>query len=415
VAQASKLTETAVGNAALAPEQTKVWLWDTLVTGFGVRLRGGGSKTFWYRYRPAGGRSASPRMIRIGAWPSISVNDARKIARAHAGAVARGDNPAAEREDSKRRISSTLRQLLAEDGEYERHLKRRQIVNIKVVMSGLKRGLAELMPKDVKEITRQDFVTVITAIEDAGKPGAAEDLRKFSRTFCEWCVARGFVMANVMAGLRRPKQTRAEKLASRKRKARALADPEIVAVWNACEGRGAFGNIIRLLLLSGARRGEIAKLARDRVLSESLRLPPLHTKMGEPHEVPLTDLMRTVLASQPKTTSTLVFPSEKTGGVISGWTKLVKALQDDSGVVFTPHDLRRTCRTLMSTYRVDHDVAELAIGHQRHGLDKLYDFAELWDLRCDAFAKVSDHVTRLLHRTADPGRVVAIATLTAAS
>jgi hypothetical protein len=41
-------------------------------------------------------------------------------------------------------------------------------------------------------------------------------------------------------------------------------------------------------------------------------------------------------------------------------------------------------------------VAELAIGHQRQGLDKLYDFSQLWDLRRDAFGKVSDRVAALI-------------------
>jgi hypothetical protein len=59
----------------------------------------------------------------------------------------------------------------------------------------------------------------------------------------------------------------------------------------------------------------------------------------------------------------------------------------------------------MTAYRVDHDVAELAIGHQRQGLDRLYNFAELWELRRDAFAKVSDHVAALI----EPGKVVALA------
>jgi hypothetical protein len=52
-------------------------------------------------------------------------------------------------------------------------------------------------------------------------------------------------------------------------------------------------------------------------------------------------------------------------------------------------------------------VAELAIGHQRQGLDKLYDFAELWDLRREAFAKVSDHVAALLDQPG--GKVVPLA------
>jgi hypothetical protein len=50
-------------------------------------------------------------------------------------------------------------------------------------------------------------------------------------------------------------------------KARALKDAEIVTVGNACERHGSFGSLVRLLL-AGARRGEIAKLARNQVLSD---------------------------------------------------------------------------------------------------------------------------------------------------
>jgi hypothetical protein len=57
--------------------------------------------------------------------------------------------------------------------------------------------------------------------------------------------------------------------------------------------------------------------------------------------------------------------------------------------------------------RVDHDVAELAIGHARDGLRRQYDFAQLWDLRGEAFAKVSDHVTALLEQPS--GKVIPLA------
>jgi integrase len=124
--------------------------------------------------------------------------------------------------------------------------------------------------------------------------------------------------------------------------------------------------------------------------------------------VPLTELMRTVIEAQPTTLSALVFPSERTGGVMSGWTKAVGALQRASGVDFTLHDLRRTCRTLMSHLGVDPDIAELAIGHKRTGLARLYDFAELWEARCDAFTKVSEHVSHLVVAACDPGKVIPI-------
>ena len=67
-------------------------------------------------------------------------------------------------------------------------------------------------------------------------------------------------------------------------------------------------------------------------------------------------------------------------------------LQEDSD----NHDLRRTCRTLMSRLGVEHDIAELAIGHKRTGLDRLYNFDQAWQLRCDAFAKVTEHITTLI-------------------
>src|SRR5262245_37172823 len=102
MAQRRKLTETTVGRL-LVPATGQAMVWDSLVTGFAVRILPGGSRTFWLQYRTPGGRSGKSRMIRVGAWPSISVADARKAARALAGQVARGDDPAAERQEVKRR------------------------------------------------------------------------------------------------------------------------------------------------------------------------------------------------------------------------------------------------------------------------------------------------------------------------
>jgi integrase len=79
--------------------------------------------------------------------------------------------------------------------------------------------------------------------------------------------------------------------------------------------------------------------------------------------------MRTVIAAQPSGLSPLLFPSPVTSGRIKGWTKLVAALKDASGVdIAGLHDLRRTVRTLMSRLGVAEDIAELAIGHQRADL-----------------------------------------------
>jgi integrase len=110
--------------------------------------------------------------------------------------------------------------------------------------------------------------------------------------------------------------------------------------------------------------------------------------------------MDMVVASQPETAGKFVFPSEKTGRPIRGWSKLVPALQQNSGVTFRLHDLRRTARTLMSRLGIDDAVAEAAIGHKKKGLDALYNFDGMWDRRVAAFAAVSAHVEALT-RVAD--------------
>jgi len=123
---------------------------------------------------------------------------------------------------------------------------------------------------------------------------------------------------------------------------------------------------------------------------------PEHAKTGAQHEVPLTDLMRQVIAGAPLTTSPLLFPAVKVSGRITGWTVRVDDLRQASGVNFRLHDLRRTARTLMSQLHVPEDIAELAIGHVRADLVARYNKDTAWEGRRDAFTRVSAHVATLI-------------------
>ena len=391
-----KLTETTVGRAPV-PTSGQTMIWDSSTTGFAVRILPSGARTFWFAYRTAGGRSGKNRMVRIGTWPTVSLADARKAARKLAGQIADGKDPAAARAEAKRRHSSTLRTLFAEGGPYSQELEHRGIVARKVVLSGLNRGLHRLLGKDVADLSRRDFVAAISALAAAGKPGAAGELRKYSHRFLEWCVSTGRASHNVLAGLRRPKRSRAERLKAVSNRGRALSDDEMRRVWAAAEGLGSFGALVRLGLLTALRRGELAQIERARDLrADRIVVQPEHSKTGNPQMVPLTTLMREIIAGAPITSSLLIFPSSKTGGRLKGWTKLVAKLQQASGVAFTLHDLRRTARTLMSRLGVAEDIAELAIGHVRADLVARYNKDQAWEGRCDAFARVSAHVAALI-------------------
>ena len=387
-----KLTEARCRAARVPPGKPQIVLWDSLVTGLGLRCLPSGAKTWIFAYRAAGGgRRANSQRLRVGSWPEVSLEIARRSARGHAGAVAHGRDPATDRREERRRDKATLRLVL---GAYEHSLKQRRLVNVKTTMSSLRRGLSGLLARDVKTLTRSDYIDAISDIEDGGRLGAAQDLRKHCRTFAEWCVGKGLADHNVLAGLRRPRQTRAERLEAEE-KGRALSDAEISQIWRAAENMGSFGRLTQLALLTGMRRSELSGLRwsdiRDRIALEAR-----HTKGGAAHEIPLTGLMRATLAKQPHTSSALVFPSSRANGRISGWTKLVKRLVKESGVELTMHDTRRTCRTLMSRLGVNEDIAELAIGHQRADLIARYNKDSAWEKRVEAFEQVSTHLTQLL-------------------
>jgi integrase len=380
-------------SAGVSAGKTQTVLWDGTVTGLGLRLRASGATSWTFQYRPRGaGRSEPARKVTIGQWPSVTLDAARTAAQAMAGAVALKQDPARDLRDERNRERRNVSKAL---DDYERALERRKIVNAKTVMSTLRRGLAPFLNREVDTLTRADLVGLIDGLESAGKPGAATDLRSHARAWLEWTVSRGLTQFNVMAGLRRARSSRAERLGD-ENKSKALSDEEITALWNAAATRGAFGGMLRLGMLTAMRRDELAKLRWSDIRKDRI---VFGTKTGLMHEVPLTVLMRNVLAAQPRTTTDFVFPSSRTGGPLAGWSGLVDAAVRASGVKFLLHDLRRTVRTLMSRCGVPEEASELAIGHVRRGLIAIYNRDDGWAARVSAFEAVSAHVACLVSGT----------------
>jgi integrase len=393
---AENLTKTTIQkflSGGVPDGKSQTVLWDGAVIGLGLRLRLGGAASWMFTYRPKGAsRTEPPRRVTLGQWPGVTLDAARTAARVKAGEVASGRDPAAELRDERNRERRVVAKAL---DDYEQYLQREEIVNAKAVMSTLRRGLAPFAAREISALTRKDLVEKIEALENAGKPGAATDLRSHARAWLEWAVSGGLIQFNVMSGLRRPRSSRAKRLREES-KAKALSDEEIVALWSAAGTRGVFGGMLRLGLLTGMRRDELAGLCWNDVHDDRIVLGPDATKNGKIHEISLTSAMRAVLTAQPRTASDLVFPSSRTGSEMAGWTGLVDAANARSGVAFKLHDLRRTVRTLMSRLGVAEDIAELAIGHVRKGLVATYNKDDAWAARVSAFERVSAHVAGLV-------------------
>jgi integrase len=400
------LTEAAIIAAIMAGTNGKAYVmaWDggaSGVTGLGLRIRATGVNSWLYNYRPSGaGRSENSRAIALGRYPNVSLKDARTAARIHAGSIASGGDPAAARKAKRMQELLTVGSGL---DRYEKSLERRRYVNKATAISTLRRNLDPLLNREAARVTLFDLRQIIDAQEEDGRAGAAEYFRKHATAFFKWLVSAGYTSENPMANYKRAASTKHEKSESAAREGRALDDNEIVALWTAAEQAGAFGSLVQLGLLTGFRRNELAGLRWDEISEDRIALPAERTKTYAAHAVALTPLMADILTKQRAVQidgepSPLVFPSERgaTNGQMAGWSKLTPKLRKASGVQFSLHDLRRTCRTLAARCGVNEDIGELLIGHRRAALVQLYNKDDAWPQRKRAAELVSAHVQGLL-------------------
>ena len=320
---ANKLTIAAINAVQIPPGRTEVKLWDGGVPGLCLRCFASRGRSWVFRYREgAGGRQAKIRTLKLGVYPAVSLESARAAARAHAGLIAQGHDPVAVRKEKRRAERSALGSLLVPDGPYERSLRARHIVKVEAILRALRRGLAKHLTTDIAKLSRRDVVEALDALDT--KPGARHELRKFTRGLLEWSTNVGLTPANVLAGYRLPPPTRAQRL-EQAAKRRALDDDAIVAVWRTADAHGRFGDMVRLLLLTAMRRSEVASLRHDQILPDRIVLHAATTKTGSDHQIPLTGLMRAIIARQPLTTSPLIFPSSR-GRALVGFATPKKQL-----------------------------------------------------------------------------------------
>ena len=249
-------------------------------------------------------------------------------------------------------------------------------------------------------------------------------LRARCSAFFAWAMRSGLCPSNALAGYRKARSTRAERLNDGERHGRALSDAEIAEVWKAAEHMGSFGGLVRFLILTGCRRAEAASMTWAMLGADRITLPASHTKQGRPHEVPVTAGVRAVLAAQERTSSPLVFPSSRSARAkattalkqykatalpplasISGWSKSSSSAapprcgrpqggrRPPSVRGFGLHDLRRTVRTGLSALGVRTEVAEAALAHQSADvLARAYDRHEWWVERFAAMERWSARI-----------------------
>jgi len=387
-----KLTTDRVARAAIpepkpgktgAAAVNESLLSDTEVPGLSLRVLSTGAKSYMLRYRVGRGRGAPSRRLSLGAADQITLDQARRLARQWMGEIAAGGDPSADLRKA-REVPTVAEALEA----YARDLDRRIVVRRRDYMSALQRGLAKLLRFRLPEVSEAQWKGAVHAVEETGQFGAADYLRTRLTAFLGWLKERGDLEHHPLAGWRRARRTRAEQV---ERAGRAMSLRELALAWKSCDAvPDDFARFIRLLILTGQRRTETARMRWRDVDLEAGEwvIPAAEAKNGRAHVVPLGPMALELIRSQPRVFNVAWVFSGRTDAPISGWSKRMAKLEERAESLelarWTLHDLRRSFRSGLSELGVSPRVAEAMLNHAGSELEQVYDRADLGRSRREA-------------------------------
>ena len=400
-----------ITKRAIDALQVGEYLIDAEVRGFVARRLPSGLVSYGFRYwnRSKGHR----RWIAIGLHGTITPDDARKVATKYAGAVADNRDPLAEREDARSeaaRVASikTVGDVL--DEFLARYVRKQDLRTADEIESSFKRHVRpRIGGRPIHEIRRSEIVEMLDAIEDGGTARLADTvLAQIRKAFNWWAARDDLFNSPIVRGMSR---TKIRDLT----RTRVLSDSEIREVWTALDGfePSVYGRIVRTLMLTGARLGEVAALRWEEIGSDFWIIPASRYKAKIDHTLPILPRVSGQIGTRPNKRAKYVFSTQDGSTPFSGFSKAKLALdkrindaRKRAGNKAIPdwriHDLRRTARSLMSRAGVNTDIAERVLGHVLPGVRGVYDRHAYLDEKRAALGRLQDTFDSILAAVPTP-------------
>ncbi len=366
-----KLTKRVIDGAL--PSDRRYVMWDTRIPGFGVRIEQSGRKVFVFKYRVGGGRTATRREPVVGKYGMLTLDQAREIAMDWAAEIRRGGDPCGERHEKRvaPRMFDLFERYITDHAKPHKKASSveddERIIRTFVGPAFGKRKVAEVTRSDIDRFHKSLSETPYRANRVLAMLSKAFNLAEV----WEWRPDG----SNPCRHIKKFREDRRERFLSADEFARlgdALSEAESGDMAYTRPGRSSPYFVppqavaaLRLLIFTGARRGEILKLKWDFVNFAESRLELPDSKTGAKF-VYLPAPALKLLSELPRgLDNPYVIPGVKPGSHLVNMKDPWSAIREAAGLPdLRIHDLRHSFASVGAGGGMSLPVIGALLGHK---------------------------------------------------
>lgn len=372
-----------------------------LSDGGGLQLwvQPNGAKLWRFAYRFGG----KQKLLAIGAYPVISLADARQVRDDAKRTLALGGDPSQVKRAAKAAQASGETTFRAIAGEYVAKLKRegRADTTISKIEWMLSFAYPLIGDRDIKEIVPADVLAALQKVERRGRHETARRLRSTIGSVFRYAVATARADNDPTFALRGALTTPVVKPRA------AVTDPRafgaLLRAIDGFDGQPTTRAALKLMALLFPRPGELrmAEWAEFDLDAAVWTIPAIRTKMRRAHRVPLSRQAVAILKALGEVTGNgrLVFPCVRTVARPISENTLNAALRrlGYSKDQATAHGFRATASTLLNeSGKWNADAIERQLAHvENNDVRRAYARGEHWAERVQMMAWWADHLDDL--------------------
>ncbi|TVT61107.1 MAG: tyrosine-type recombinase/integrase [Azoarcus sp. PHD] len=361
------LTKTSLQALEAPASGQRLTIYDTKIPKLAVRMTHTGTQTFYVVKRTG----TAMAWVKLGTFPDMTVEQARREAEKKLGEFANGANPAAIKRAQKAELTFT--EFFTEYGKRYGEKKRAWRDDQQRFRDYLQNPIGK---KKLSEISRDMIARALSEAEKGGKsPTTVRNIRSLASCLFNKAIEWGYMEINPAKGVKV-----SGKVKSRDRFLQSDELPRFFASL-AEETNITMRDFVLLALLTGARRANLCAMHWNEINLKAGTWRIERTKNDDPQTVTLAPEAVAILEARRDTTAGgYVFPGTGASGHMQEPKKAVIRIMERAGIPYgrkvqngvTLHDLRRTLGSWQARTGASMAIIGKSLNHKSQAATAIY-------------------------------------------